>query len=270
MTADISDSHLVSTNLGRLHVGLAGSGPPAVLWHSLWVDSRSWGPLISVLGGHRRIVTIDGPGYGLSSPIHRDFTLDDCATAACEVLDQLAISEPVDWVGNAWGGHVGVQFAARHPEACRSLLTIATPIHALPPADRRSVHLVHRLHRLAGPRPIVGILANALLGKAFRQSDPEAGAIVRSSFIRADRAGMRQAIRCVSLDRGDATDQLMAVQAPTLMTTGADDLMCTPADTAAWASHVPGGRDLVLTGAGHVAPLFDSKTADVITGFWKS
>jgi pimeloyl-ACP methyl ester carboxylesterase len=29
-----------------------------------------------------------------------------------QVLDQLAIGEGVDWVGNAWGGHVGLRFAA--------------------------------------------------------------------------------------------------------------------------------------------------------------
>jgi pimeloyl-ACP methyl ester carboxylesterase len=109
---------LVSTRLGRLHVGQAGSGPPAVLWHSLSVDSRSWGPLVDAYGAHRHVVTIDGPGYGRSSPIHRDFTLDECAQAAGEVLDQLGITEPVDWVGNAWGGHVGITLAVASRTDC--------------------------------------------------------------------------------------------------------------------------------------------------------
>jgi pimeloyl-ACP methyl ester carboxylesterase len=78
--------------------------PPAVLWHSLWVDSRSWGPLVDAFAAHRCVVTIDGPGYGRSSPIRRDFTLDECAQTAGEVLDQLGITEPVDWVGNARAG----------------------------------------------------------------------------------------------------------------------------------------------------------------------
>ena len=96
MNAHISDSGPVSTCIGQLHVEQAGSGPPAVLWHSLWVDSRSWGPLVDALGVHRRVVTIDGPGYGRSSPIRRDFTLEDCAKAAGEVLDRLGITESVD------------------------------------------------------------------------------------------------------------------------------------------------------------------------------
>lgn len=34
----------VATGLGRLHVQRQGSGPVTVLWHSLFLDSRSWAP----------------------------------------------------------------------------------------------------------------------------------------------------------------------------------------------------------------------------------
>ncbi|HTF11328.1 MAG TPA: hypothetical protein VK659_24450 [Asanoa sp.] len=117
---------------------------------------------------------------------------------------------------------------------------------------------------------MAGILADVLLGKAFRRGDPAAAAVVRSSFIRADRAGMRQAIRSISLDRPDATGRLAAIKAPTLMATGADDPMCTPADISGWVALMPAGRDLVLPGAGQLTPLFDPDTAGVITEFWSS
>jgi hypothetical protein len=41
MSEHISDSGVVSTCLGRLHVGQAGSGAPAVLWHSTLDVSRA-------------------------------------------------------------------------------------------------------------------------------------------------------------------------------------------------------------------------------------
>lgn len=50
--------------------------------------------------------------------------------AAVTVLDALGLQEPVDWVGNAWGGHVGVVFAAVHAQRCRSLVVIGAPISA--------------------------------------------------------------------------------------------------------------------------------------------
>ncbi|MEV0718663.1 hypothetical protein AB0H87_29145, partial [Asanoa sp. NPDC050611] len=80
--------------------------------------------------------------------------------------------------------------------------------------------------------------------------------------------GMRQAIRSISLDRPDATALLARVKAPTLLATAADDPICTPEDTAAWAAQIPDGRTAVLPGAGHLAPLFDPATADVVTDFW--
>ncbi|GAB7145577.1 alpha/beta fold hydrolase [Mycobacterium riyadhense] len=54
----------VPTTLGRLHVLRRGSGPATILWHSLFIDSRSWLPVIDALGelaSDRTVVAIDGP-----------------------------------------------------------------------------------------------------------------------------------------------------------------------------------------------------------------
>ena len=97
----------IPTRVGSLAVRVLGDGPPAVLWHSLFVDERSWQRVEDALARDRCLVIITGPGHGESSdPGHR-YSLDDCAAAAGEVLAALGIDEPVDWVGNAWGGHVG-------------------------------------------------------------------------------------------------------------------------------------------------------------------
>ena len=197
MDAHISDSGLVSTCLGRLHVGQAGSGPPALLWHSLWVDSRSWGPLVDAFGAHRRVVTIDGPGYGGSTPIHRDFTLDDCAQAAEEVMDQLGITEPVDWVGNAWGGHVGITLAVSQPHRLRSLVTISTPVT---PVSRRQrwtqTYPLALVYRLAGPnRLITKSLFDVLFGSDAMAAQPDRTAEMIRAFKEADRESIRRTIR---------------------------------------------------------------------------
>ncbi len=84
-----------------------------------------------MLAPHRAVVTVHGPSHGRSEPLRRDFTFDECTSAAGEVLDGLAIAEPVDWVGNAWGGHVGILLAATQPRRIRTLTTIGTPVPAL-------------------------------------------------------------------------------------------------------------------------------------------
>ncbi|WP_433041034.1 alpha/beta fold hydrolase [Dactylosporangium sp. CS-033363] len=258
----------VATRLGPLHVEVDGDGPPAVLWPSLFVDSTTWTRLRPALAAVRRLILVDGPGHGRSGRPPESFTMDDCQAAAGDVLDRLGITGPVDWLGNAWGGHTGLAFAAAQPDRVRTVLTIGTPVSALPEGERRSIRLGYAVHRLLGPRPVATVVADALLGGGYRKSDPEAARIVVAGFVRSDRPGMRAAIRSISLDRTDATGLLPQVKAPTLMVTGADDASCSPADTAAWAALIPNGQHRVVPGAGHVAPLFDPATADVIAQFW--
>ena len=147
----------VTTRLGPLAVATAGSGPPAVLWHSLFVDSTTWSRLTPLLETERRLVLIDGPNHGGNPPLRRPFALEDCVGAALDVLDELRISGPVDWLGNAWGGHVGVMFAAAHPERCRTLTAIGAPIHAYSAADRRRTRLLSVLYLAAGARASVAV-----------------------------------------------------------------------------------------------------------------
>ena len=123
--------HMIDTKLGRLHVEVDGEGPAAVLWHSLFVDSRSWSQLRGLIQEDRRLVLIDGPGHGKSGYPPTDFDLDDCAEAATEVLDAVGVQKPVDRLGNAWGGHVGLTLAASSPDSFRSVTTIASPVQAL-------------------------------------------------------------------------------------------------------------------------------------------
>ncbi|MCX8559285.1 alpha/beta hydrolase [Mycolicibacterium mucogenicum] len=265
----ILDTH-VPTCLGDLHVRRTGTGPPAVLWHSLWVDSRSWGRLVDTLAAQRQVVTIDGPGYGTSSPIDRDFTLDECASAAGEVIDALGL-DAVDWIGNAWGGHVGITLAATEPHRLGSLTTIAAPV--LPVSRRQRWTQTYPLaaaYRLLGPNPLLTeILFDVLLGGA-RIAHTEPAAELKTAFRAMDRESARRTIRYMHSWQSLA-DQLVAVTVPTLMMTGdLGDQHWSPADARAAAKTMPDARVVPLTGAGHVGPLLvdTDLIADAVTDFW--
>lgn len=260
----------VATRLGPLHVQAAGSGPPAVLWHSLFVDSATWNRVRAPLAAERRLVIIDGPSHGGSPPVRHPFTLDDCAAAAADVLDHLGIAEPVDWLGSAWGGHVGIVFAAAHPDRCRSLIALGAPVHPLGDADRRRIRLLSALYRIAGPGPVVSPLVDALLGPKARAEDPEGAAIVAGAFRRAERRGMFDAIRWASLRRRDLTPVLDRLGTPTLLATSPDDPMWTTAAATAAAAHLRNGALVILPGPGHIGPLLQAAPAVVtlVTAFW--
>jgi pimeloyl-ACP methyl ester carboxylesterase len=268
------ETQLVPTPLGRLNVRQVGAGPAALLWHSLWVDSRSWGPLVDALAAHRRLVVVDGPGYGDSDPIHRDFTLGDCADAAVEVLDGLGIAGPVDWLGNAWGGHVGITLAAARPERVRSLATVNAPL--LPVGRRQrwtTSYPLAMLYRATGPSPlIVKPLFDTLLGAEAFAAQPDRAAALVDAFRHADRESIRRTIRFMHRWR-PLTDTLPAITAPTLFMTGAvdgQDWSPTRARTA--AATMPDARVVPLRGSGHVSPLLldTEMIASTVTEFWRS
>jgi pimeloyl-ACP methyl ester carboxylesterase len=220
------------------------------------------------------VVTIDGPGYGGSDPIHRDFTLDDCAKAAAEVLDHLGITEPVDWVGNAWGGHVGITFAADRPHRVRSLVTIAAPL--LPVGARQrwtQTYPLAVLYRLTGPNQLITkVLFDALLGSNAIKAHPDQAADIISTFTEADRASIRRTIRFMHRWR-PLTDTVPAVTAPTLFLTGdLDDQHWRPADAQAAAATMPNARVATVTGEGHIGPLLVDVDliSRTVTEFWRS
>ena len=164
----MTTSRMIETSVGRLHVEIDGDGPPAVLWHSLFVDSGSWSRMRPLLRDERRMIVVDGPGHGQSSTPPPTFTLDDCAQAAVEVMDAVGASEPVDWVGNAWGGHVGLTLAAKVPERLRSVATIATPVHALTRRERLTIVPMVGVYRFIGAvPPLANGVVRALLGPAI-------------------------------------------------------------------------------------------------------
>jgi len=258
----------VQTPAGRLHVQLIGAGPPAVLWHSLFVDSSTWCRVRDTLAEHRQLIIIDGPAHGQSEPLTHGFTENDCATAALAVLDQLAVSGPVDWVGNAWGGHVGIIFAATEPQRCRSLIAVGTPVRALSGPEHRKIALLSAIYRAVGPvPPLVKILREALLGK---DADPQAYHIVGDAFRHANRRAMATAIRSLSLNRPDLSPLLPRITAPTLFVTGENDVMATVSEARDAADQLSNGSVVAVPGAGHITPLLQNAPAlaTLIVEFW--
>ena len=261
----------VTTKVGTLHVEVDGEGPPTVLWHSLFVDSTTWHRLRPLLRTDRRLILIDGPGHGRSSAAP-GFRLDECPAAALQVLDAIGVQGPVDWVGNAWGGHVGLILAAQAPTRLRSLVTIATPPHAITAGERAGIVPVVWAYRVLGAvPPLAAGLARALLGKAFIQSQPDDTALVVKAFRDAPRTDMHRAMRSVMLNRPDLTPLLPGIDVPTMMMAPHNDPLMTVEQMHAAVARMPHATAVDLAAGGHVAPILANaeELANLIREFWK-
>lgn len=251
-------------------VRVIGDGPPAVLWHSLFVDDRTWGRVEEELARDRRLLIITGPGHGTSGdPSHR-YSLDDCAIAAGEVLAALGIDGPVDWVGNAWGGHVGIVFAATWPDRCRTLITFGTPIQAYTRSEQLLFRVLLAVFRAAG---MIGYLSNgiveALLSPRTRANDLEAVALVLESLRGLERRSFSNAMRSISLGRPDLTPLLGAVRCPTVFVTGTDHEAWTAEQAEAKCRLLREGSVAVVPDTAYLTPLeAPAKTVRIIRAAW--
>jgi pimeloyl-ACP methyl ester carboxylesterase len=270
----VKEQTSVETMLGSLAVDVHGDGvgPVAVLWNSLFVDDRSWARVAAELSSDRRLVIITGPGHGASGDPGRRYTLEDCAEAAATVLDSLGVVEPVDWVGNAWGGHVGIVFATMWPARCRTLTTFGAPVQALRAAERVRTTVLLLAYRLIGMAPFIRTaVVSTLLSAKTRAQDPAAVELVEQSLNDALPGPLRNAIVSISLHRPDLTPLLAGISTPALFVTGSEHQGWTPAQAAAASRLMPDCSSSVIADAAYLVPL-EAPTGAVkaLRGFWST
>jgi pimeloyl-ACP methyl ester carboxylesterase len=264
----------IDTDLATLHVRRTGTGPPVVLWHSLFFDSRSWGPLVDALARDRTVYTVDGPSHGKSEAVHRDFTFDELVSVAEQALDRLGLAEPVDWVGNAWGGHVGIHLAARGSRI-RTLTTIGTPIQAHTLKEKLTkLWPLTAMYRFMGPTGFIeDQLSDSLLGPKAVAAQPDQARTIIDSFATADRDGMVHAMRSMMLRRSTVEDLLACITVPTLVMSARDDVFgWRPDEARHTCAVIPNCRVEDVAGTGHVAPLLvdRDRILQLVNEFWNT
>ncbi|WP_247827791.1 alpha/beta fold hydrolase [Arthrobacter antioxidans] len=258
----------IPTRLGALHVRIHGQGPTAVLWPSMFVDGTSWDALVPLLGTGRRFVLVDGPGLGLSDPLRQTTDIDGAADAAEDLLTGLGVTEPVDWVGNAFGGHVGYKLAAR-PRLLRSLVAISAPAQPIPGALRAKTMLLLPLLPIIGPTgPVRSGVITAILTEASAR-DAAIRRTVVDSLERPTRRSLALAVRSFILNRRDVSGELAAIGVPCLYLASDDRGDWTPADARSAADRTPRATAATIPGARTLIPLEQpGLVAEQILGFW--
>lgn len=259
----------VPTRLGDLAVTVVGSGPPAVLWHGMFVDSLSWARIVPELSTRRQLLLIDGPAHGGSARLTRRSSIAECADVALEIIDALADGGPVDWVGNAWGGHVGMRVAATRGDRLRSLVAISSPPEAVSGAG--TIAVLATVLDLFGPvRFLTDKIVEAQLTEAS-QADESIRRVVENALARTDRHSLARAVRSFIVHRPDATADLPSISVPALYLASDDRGEWTPEDAARAAAATPNARLAVIEKARTLAAVEQpAAVAEHILEFWRS
>ena len=250
----LSTRHSVQTASGRISYTEQGTGPVALFVHGVLLNSYLWRHQLAGLSDIRRNIAVDLLAHG-DTEVTPDQDLSVTANAKMlkEFLDALDI-DSVDLVGNDSGGGIAQIFAALYPERLRSLTLTDCDTHDNWPPDAFKPFLA--MAAAGGLRDTLdAILADKsiyrspqALGPAYehpeRVSDQAIDRYLRPFVTSQQRT--RDLERFLAAFDNKHTlaveGRLKALQAPTLIVWGTDDVYFDVKWSHWLADNIPGTR----------------------------
>lgn len=247
-----------------------GPFPAVVLIHGHSVDLRMWQYQVpALLEAGFRAVRYDVRGHGRSMAPPDGYTWENYAADLGDLLDRINVDRPaveglaldaVHVVGLSMGGGIALQFALDFPKRVLSL-TLVDP--ALP-GFTYSEDFSDRIQALVQAVQAEGVWPafrdhwlNHPLFDGLR-SRPEAYALLEEmvrGFQAPEYRGLPTAPE--GYRQPQIAERLAEIAAPTLVVAGEDDLPDFRLIADLLAENIPGARQVLLPGCGHVPPMED-------------
>ncbi len=140
-------SFFTSYKGGRIHYKIHGKGKPVVLLHGYCESSSVWEQWMEAHRAKQLFVAIDLPGFGQSTLLSAEYTIDDLTSILHQIMEGLAIKQ-FTIMGHSMGGYVALAYAARFPNQLNGLGLIHSHCFQDSPdriANRRkSIDFIHR------------------------------------------------------------------------------------------------------------------------------
>lgn len=239
-------------------------GPLVVLAHGWTNDSRIWSRVAHLLvaGGHQ-VVAYDQRGHGASSRGEAALTLAAVADDLAAVLEHVGAAEAVV-VGHSMGGMAIQSLAARAPEVlatrARAVVLASTASDGLDRFGTLADGVIARsMQRAVGSSWLTKVAASPVGGPMLVRLSAGVGTSrddlrMVAAMLAATPADVREEL-LVAMHSMDVRAALRSLTTPTLVVSGAQDVLTPPARSRRIAELLPDGHLVSLSEHGHMLPL---------------
>lgn len=224
---------------------------PLVLLHGIGSGSASFLRQLDALGGARRVIAWDAPGYGESPPLPMPAPVAaDYAGALAALLDALDIRRAV-LAGHSLGALMAAAYAVAHPQRVAGLMLL-NPAGGYGAADAavREDKLQARLAMMdeLGPE---GLARKRGANLVSREASDEARQWVIRNMARLNPEGHAQAARMLA--SGRLAEDVARCSSPILVMGSSGDTVTPESGCREIAAARPGIRYESLAGPGHAS-----------------
>jgi pimeloyl-ACP methyl ester carboxylesterase len=244
-----------------MQVHLRDEGPrddpsPIVLLHGTSASLHTWEGWAQALGGERRVIRFDLPGFGLTGPhpLGAYGVEQDYPNFVLSVLDQLKVQRFV-LAGNSLGGQIAWNTALLAPQRLDKLILVDAAGFA---PESSSVPLAFRIARIPALAPLMrNILPRAMVESSLRnvygQPERVTPHLVDLFYDMARREGNRAALNA-RMQRGYLSDtsRLKEIKTVTLILWGGQDRLIPPSHGERFERAIVGSKRVVFAQLGHV------------------
>jgi pimeloyl-ACP methyl ester carboxylesterase len=217
-----------------------------------------WDAQIAALATSSRVIAPDLRGFGRTplapGDAEQGISMESYADDLVELLDALAIREPVVLVGFSMGGYVAWQFVRKHIGKIRALVQCDTRAKA--DNDEARAGRIKTAESVAetGSVKVADSMEPKLFAAATLGKKPEIVAAARKVMEATPPAGIAAALRGMAA-RPDVTSLLPSIQVPTLVLVGEHDAISPRAEMKEIADAIPGAKYVVIPRAGHMTTM---------------
>jgi len=239
-------------NCGRFDVNYIedGDGFPVVLIHGLAGDHTAWLPQIDMFKDRYRVVAMDNPGSGDSSPVDSPTSTEELADTMIALMDNLGI-EKAHVVGRSLGGLIGQHMMLRAPDRIQCMVLAAST----PKVDRIGRRILENMREVLEWRDNwvdwARHSAHVFVAPAFYNDNPEA--IARIEALVGNET--RSKVSYVNLNNTalahDTADRLGEISCPTLIMAGRQDPICSMQGTDELSAGIVGSETVVFEKSSH-------------------